>query len=143
MEETAATAVGRRFEGEQAWPVHPGRHFSSAAACPASHQIEPLQPNQTPQPKPSTLYHTDPAGFDSQCRVLRKHHYRLWPRLRTLRGVESARGPCSGLATLQDLPGNDTVTSRERVSLALAHKEPDRAPIDYWASAEITMATRV
>ena len=30
------------------------------------------------------------------------------------------------------------MTSRERVSLALAHKEPDRAPIDYWASSEIT-----
>ena len=30
------------------------------------------------------------------------------------------------------------MTSRERVSLALAHQEPDRAPIDYWASAEIT-----
>lgn len=27
--------------------------------------------------------------------------------------------------------------SRQRVSLALAHKEPDRAPIDYWASPEI------
>jgi len=30
------------------------------------------------------------------------------------------------------------MTSRERVSLALAHKEPDRVPIDYWASGEIT-----
>ena len=30
------------------------------------------------------------------------------------------------------------MTSRERVSLALAHKEPDRVPIDYWGSAEIT-----
>ena len=27
--------------------------------------------------------------------------------------------------------------SRERVSLALAHQEPDRAPIDYWATGEI------
>jgi len=27
--------------------------------------------------------------------------------------------------------------SRERVTLALAHKEPDRGPIDYWASPEI------
>lgn len=30
------------------------------------------------------------------------------------------------------------MNSRERVQLALAHKEPDRVPIDYWASGEIT-----
>jgi len=30
------------------------------------------------------------------------------------------------------------MTSRERVALALAHKEPDRAPVDYWATGEIT-----
>lgn len=29
------------------------------------------------------------------------------------------------------------MTSRERVALALAHREPDRAPIDYWATNEI------
>ncbi len=28
--------------------------------------------------------------------------------------------------------------SRERVALALAHKEPDRVPIDYWAAPEVT-----
>ncbi len=28
--------------------------------------------------------------------------------------------------------------SIERVSLALAHREPDRVPIDYWATAEVT-----
>jgi uroporphyrinogen decarboxylase len=28
--------------------------------------------------------------------------------------------------------------SRTRVSLALAHKEPDRVPIDYWATSEVT-----
>ncbi len=28
--------------------------------------------------------------------------------------------------------------SRERVALALAHKEPDRVPIDYWATPEVT-----
>ena len=32
------------------------------------------------------------------------------------------------------------VDSRERVFLALAHKEPDRVPIDYWATSEITAA---
>ncbi len=30
------------------------------------------------------------------------------------------------------------MNSRERVQLALAHQEPDRVPIDYWASGEIT-----
>ena len=30
------------------------------------------------------------------------------------------------------------MNSRERVELALAHREPDRVPIDYWASGEIT-----
>ena len=30
------------------------------------------------------------------------------------------------------------MNSRERVELALAHQEPDRVPIDYWASDEIT-----
>ncbi|NOZ24430.1 MAG: hypothetical protein GXP25_25410, partial [Planctomycetes bacterium] len=29
------------------------------------------------------------------------------------------------------------MNSRERVELALAHKEPDRVPIDYWATSEI------
>lgn len=29
------------------------------------------------------------------------------------------------------------MNSRERVALALAHKEPDRVPIDYWAASEI------
>jgi len=28
--------------------------------------------------------------------------------------------------------------SRERVALALVHKEPDRVPIDYWATPEVT-----
>ena len=28
--------------------------------------------------------------------------------------------------------------SRERVALALSHKEPDRVPIDYWATPEVT-----
>jgi len=28
--------------------------------------------------------------------------------------------------------------SRERVALALAHREPDRVPVDYWATPEIT-----
>ncbi len=30
------------------------------------------------------------------------------------------------------------MTSRERVALALAHKEADRAPVDYWGTSEIT-----
>jgi len=30
------------------------------------------------------------------------------------------------------------MNSRQRVFLALAHEEPDRAPIDYWAAAEVT-----
>jgi len=30
------------------------------------------------------------------------------------------------------------MTSRQRVALALAHKEPDRVPIDYWATPEVT-----
>lgn len=30
------------------------------------------------------------------------------------------------------------MNSRERVALALAHQEPDRVPIDFWASGEIT-----
>jgi uroporphyrinogen decarboxylase len=30
------------------------------------------------------------------------------------------------------------MTSTERVALALAHQQPDRAPIDYWGSSEIT-----
>ncbi|MCL5271648.1 MAG: hypothetical protein M1457_14085 [bacterium] len=30
------------------------------------------------------------------------------------------------------------MNSRERVRLALAHQTPDRVPIDYWASAEVT-----
>ncbi len=28
--------------------------------------------------------------------------------------------------------------SRTRVFLALAHKEPDRVPVDFWAASEIT-----
>lgn len=32
------------------------------------------------------------------------------------------------------------MNSRERVWLALAHQKPDRVPIDYWASPEITTA---
>ena len=35
-------------------------------------------------------------------------------------------------------PANRTMTSRERVALALAHQESDRVPIDYWGSSEIT-----
>ena len=30
------------------------------------------------------------------------------------------------------------MNARERISLALAHKEPDRVPIDYWATSTIT-----
>jgi len=30
--------------------------------------------------------------------------------------------------------------SRKRVALALAHREPDRVPIDYWATAEVNTA---
>ena len=30
------------------------------------------------------------------------------------------------------------MTSRERVLTALAHKEPDRVPVDYWATPEVT-----
>jgi uroporphyrinogen decarboxylase len=30
------------------------------------------------------------------------------------------------------------MTSRERVFLALDHREPDRVPVDYWATSEIT-----
>jgi uroporphyrinogen decarboxylase len=30
------------------------------------------------------------------------------------------------------------MTSRERVACALAHQAPDRAPVDYWATSEIT-----
>ena len=29
------------------------------------------------------------------------------------------------------------MNSRERVDMALAHREPDRVPIDYWGTAEI------
>ena len=30
------------------------------------------------------------------------------------------------------------MTSRERVALALAHREPDRVPVDYWATDDVT-----
>ncbi|MFH1131335.1 MAG: uroporphyrinogen-III decarboxylase, partial [Pseudomonadota bacterium] len=30
------------------------------------------------------------------------------------------------------------MNSKARVSTALAHKEPDRVPVDYWAAPEVT-----
>lgn len=38
--------------------------------------------------------------------------------------------------------GGIVMDSRTRVSLALAHKEPDRVPIDFWAASEVTSMLR-
>ena len=46
-------------------------------------------------------------------------------------------GSLAGLHPLEERTW-DRVNSRERVLLALAHQEPDRVPIDYWATPEIT-----
>ncbi|MHB9131537.1 MAG: uroporphyrinogen decarboxylase family protein [Armatimonadota bacterium] len=34
-------------------------------------------------------------------------------------------------------PSMDLLTSRKRVAIALAHQEPDRVPIDFWATGEV------
>jgi len=41
-------------------------------------------------------------------------------------------------ATFQPLPYNDVMDSKQRVRMALAHQQPDRLPIDYYARQEIT-----
>ena len=37
---------------------------------------------------------------------------------------------------------NERLTSRERVMLALAHREPDRVPMDFWATPEVKAAVQ-
>lgn len=37
---------------------------------------------------------------------------------------------------------NERLTSRERVMTAIAHREPDRVPIDFWATPEVKQAVK-
>lgn len=39
-------------------------------------------------------------------------------------------------------PSMDLLTSRQRVAIALAHQEPDRVPIDFWATGEVKRALK-